>query len=104
MITGHFGLAYGVRAIRKDAPLLLLLGAAVLPDMVDVAYALVGVCSPFGLYSHSLPAITVLAFVAGAVGRAILCALVALQASMDAALPITRRWGTRSHLTACVRT
>ena len=95
LITGHLGLALGTRAIltpRRDAPLLLLLGASVLPDIVDVVYAIAGVCSPFGLYSHSLPAITVLAFAAGAMAIAMtgqrgvavaVIAVVALHAPAD---------------------
>ena len=31
-----------------------------MPDLLDGVYALAGVCSPYGTYSHSLPAIAVL--------------------------------------------
>ncbi|HVZ47270.1 MAG TPA: hypothetical protein VG916_00675 [Gemmatimonadaceae bacterium] len=61
MITGHVGVAYGLRAWRRDASLLALLVAAVLPDILDVGYAAAGFCSPAGLYSHSLPAAGLLA-------------------------------------------
>jgi hypothetical protein len=32
------------------------LPAAIAPDLLDVAYALAGICSPYGLYSHTVPA------------------------------------------------
>jgi hypothetical protein len=34
------------------------------PDLLDGVYALARVCSPFGVYSHSLPAIAVLSVLA----------------------------------------
>ena len=71
MITGHFGLALGARSLRRDAPLLLLLAASILPDVLDGVYAVARVCSPFGLYSHSLPAIAALAIVAAGVSGAL---------------------------------
>lgn len=70
MITGHFGLAYIAGAARRDARLPLLLAAAVLPDILDFAYAAVRFCSPLGLYSHSLPVLVPLAALAFAVGLA----------------------------------
>lgn len=67
MIAGHFGLALGVRALdRRSWPawrLPALLIAGIVPDLVDIGYAVVRFCSPFGLYSHSLPAIAVLVLV-----------------------------------------
>lgn len=66
MFTGHLGLAFALRATRRDAPLAALLAASVLPDALDLAYATAGFCSPAGLYSHSLPAIAVLAAAAAA--------------------------------------
>jgi hypothetical protein len=65
VITGHIGIALGLRAAARfdgslpDRRWLLpaLFVAAVLPDVLDVAMAQLEICSPFGLYSHSLPAI-----------------------------------------------
>jgi hypothetical protein len=61
VITGHFGVAAAVRSGWRDTSLLWLLPASVAPDILDVAYALVGICSPFGLYSHTIPAVVLLA-------------------------------------------
>jgi hypothetical protein len=73
MITGHIGIAFGARALdRREldarAPLLWLLAASVAPDMLDGLYALGQYCNPEGIFSHSLPAIAMLAtlFAAGA--------------------------------------
>ena len=67
MITGHLGVAAAVRSGWRDTSLLWLLPASVAPDLLDIAYALVGICSPFGLYSHTVPAVALLALaVAGA--------------------------------------
>jgi hypothetical protein len=46
-------------------PLLWLLPAAIAPDLLDFAYALAGVCSPYGLYSHTIPAAALTAAVLG---------------------------------------
>lgn len=62
MIVGHIGAALGVSsaldsgvAIRSGRLLLpALFGAAVFPDVVDIAYAKASFCSPMGLYSHGL--------------------------------------------------
>jgi hypothetical protein len=67
VITGHFGIAAAVRSGWRDTSLLWLLPASVAPDLLDVAYALVGICSPFGLYSHTVPAVAVLALAFGGV-------------------------------------
>jgi hypothetical protein len=66
MIVGHFGIAYGVRALdtrEADArvSLLWLLAAAVAPDMLDGVFALQKYCNPDGVMSHSLPAVAILA-------------------------------------------
>lgn len=67
MITGHLGIAAAVRGRWRDTSLLWLLAASVAPDAWDVALALAGVCSPFGLYSHTVPAAALIAaVVAGA--------------------------------------
>lgn len=55
MIVGHWGLAYAVSAKTRDAPFLLFAVASIAPDCLDVVYALLGVCSPYGVYSHSVP-------------------------------------------------
>lgn len=67
MICGHLGVAYGARARHRDVPFAWLLGAAVAPDALDGLYALAHICSPDGLYSHSLPAMAILTVVLSAV-------------------------------------
>ena len=69
MITGHFGIAAGVRS-QSRAPMgsvlfLALLGAAVLPDAMDALYWVINLCSPYGLYSHTLYAVVLEAAVVG---------------------------------------
>lgn len=64
MIVGHVGIAFGARALRRDAPLVLLTGAAFLPDVGDGVFRLLSICNPYGTYSHSLPASAILALVA----------------------------------------
>jgi zinc transporter ZupT len=67
VITGHLGIAAAVRAGWRDTSLLWLLPASIAPDLLDIAYAVVGFCSPVGLYSHSVPAVALLGLaVAGA--------------------------------------
>ena len=65
MITGHLGVAAAVRSRWPRTPLLWLLAAAIAPDLLDLAYALTGVCSPYGLYSHTVPAAALTGVVAG---------------------------------------
>ena len=65
MITGHLGVAAAARARWPEVPLLWLLPATIAPDLLDVGYALAGVCSPYGLYSHTLPAAALIAAVLG---------------------------------------
>jgi hypothetical protein len=71
MIAGHLSLAYAVRAVRRDAPLALLLVAAVLPDIADLTYSTLAICSVKGTYSHAYPALAVLAALAAVVAYAI---------------------------------
>ena len=85
MIVGHFGLVGLVRSRLRLASLVWLIPAAVAPDLLDLMYSLTGICSPYGLYSHTLPAVVLLAAAIGgaallAEGRATAlgCALVAL--------------------------
>ena len=61
MIAGHLGIALGVKSLRPSVPLGWLLVATVAPDMLDVSYAFANICSSYGAYSHSLPAIVVIA-------------------------------------------
>jgi hypothetical protein len=67
VITGHLGIAAAVRSGWRDTSLLWLLPASIAPDLLDVGYALVGICSPFGLYSHTVPAVALLAVTFGGV-------------------------------------
>lgn len=61
MIAGHIGIAFAIRAARRDAPLAALLAASFVPDIADAVYATAHISSPYGIYSHSLPTIAVLA-------------------------------------------
>lgn len=65
MITGHLGVAAAAGSGRRDLPLLWLALASVAPDVVDVAFALVSACNPYGLYSHSVPAAALIAAALG---------------------------------------
>src|SRR6185312_14890270 len=70
MMVGHFGIAYGVRAldtreVDARAPLLWLLAAAVAPDVLDGIYAVGSYCNPDGVLSHSVPAVAILAVLFG---------------------------------------
>lgn len=65
MYTGHIGLALGAHGLRKSIPLWLLILASQLPDWADAGLCLADIRTPIpGVYSHSLPAIGVLALVA----------------------------------------
>lgn len=67
MIVGHLGVAAALARWRPRVSLLWLLPAAIAPDLLDIGFALAGVCNPYGLYSHTLPAAVLLgACVAGA--------------------------------------
>jgi hypothetical protein len=70
MIIGHVGIAFGARALdRREtdarASLLWLLAASVAPDLLDGVYALGQYCNPEGVFSHSLPAVAILASLVG---------------------------------------
>ncbi|HEX6599000.1 MAG TPA: hypothetical protein VF034_06730 [Gemmatimonadaceae bacterium] len=56
MIVGHVGVAAATRSAWQRASLPWLLVACVSPDLVDIAFALAGVCNPYGLYSHTVHA------------------------------------------------
>jgi hypothetical protein len=71
VIFGHLGVAGMVRATQRDPhgsrAFVLLCIVAVLPDVLDVAFAMSGICSPFGLYTHTLPAIALETAVVGGI-------------------------------------
>ena len=58
MLAGHFGIAQLGKGVRRDLPLLLLIIAAYLPDLVRVA--IVGLTPRFDILSHSLPIVAAL--------------------------------------------
>jgi hypothetical protein len=65
VIFGHFALAAGIRGRWPRSSLLWLLPASIAPDLLDVLMAAAGICNPFGLYSHTIPAVAVLAAAVG---------------------------------------
>ena len=65
MIAGHFGVAMAARARWSRHPLLILVIAAIFPDIIDFVTAALHICGPNGLYSHSLPAIAIQSAVLG---------------------------------------
>jgi hypothetical protein len=67
VITGHLGVAAAARGRWPAVPLLWLLPVAIAPDLLDVGYALAGICSPYGLYSHTVPAAALTAAVLGGI-------------------------------------
>lgn len=67
MIAGHFGIAGAAYSARRDSSLLWLLGASMAPDVVDAMFVVARSCNPFGLYSHTLPAVILIAAVTGAI-------------------------------------
>ena len=65
MYTGHVGVALGAHGLRKSIPLWFLVIASQLPDWADAALCLADIRTPIiGMYSHSLPAVGVLALLA----------------------------------------
>ena len=70
MIVGHLGIAGAAHAVRRDSSLIWLLGAALVPDIVDALFVVAGSCNPHGLYSHTVPAAALIAIVTGAVAYA----------------------------------
>jgi membrane-bound metal-dependent hydrolase YbcI (DUF457 family) len=65
VIAGHFGVAMATRARWSRIPLLVLVIAAIFPDIIDFTTALLRICGPNGLYSHSLPSIAIQVVVLG---------------------------------------
>ena len=79
MYTGHVGVALGAHGIRKAIPLWLLIFASQMPDWADAGLCLADIRSPIpGMYSHSLPAIALLALV----GALIYCVILRDPAGM----------------------
>lgn len=66
MITGHLGVALGARGLWPRTPLFWMLVACLAPDLLDVTFAAAGICNPYGLYSHTVPAAALLAAVIAA--------------------------------------
>ncbi|MEO8193036.1 MAG: metal-dependent hydrolase [Gemmatimonadales bacterium] len=65
MYAGHIGVALGAHGFRKAVPLWLLILAAQLPDWADAGLCLAGARSATpGMYSHSFPAVALLAMAA----------------------------------------
>lgn len=67
MIVGHLGVVAAAGGRWPVVPLVWLVAAAIAPDLLDVAYAVVGLCSPYGLYSHTIPAAALTGAVLGGV-------------------------------------
>lgn len=67
MITGHLGVAAAARGQWPVVSFLWLLPVSIAPDLLEVAYALSGICSPYGLYSHTVPAAALTGAVLGGV-------------------------------------
>ena len=71
MIAGHFGIAMATRARWSRLPLLVIVIASIVPDIIDFTTAAFRVCGTNGLYSHSLPAIAIESIVLGIVASLI---------------------------------
>jgi hypothetical protein len=71
VIAGHFGVAMATRARWSRLPLLVIVIAAIVPDIIDFTTAALRICGSNGLYSHSLPAIAIESIVLGAVASLI---------------------------------
>lgn len=67
MITGHLGVAAAVRSRWPVLSLLWLVPVAIAPDILDFAYVALGICSPHGLYSHTVPAAALTGAVLGGI-------------------------------------
>ncbi len=65
MYAGHIGIALGAKGIRDSIPLWVLVLATQLPDWTDAGLCVAGVRTAIpGIYTHSFPAVAVLAAVA----------------------------------------
>ena len=67
MITGHRGVAAVARSRWPALSLLWLVPVAIAPDILDFAYVAMGICSPYGLYSHTVPAAVLTGAVLGGI-------------------------------------
>ncbi len=67
MITGHLGVAAAARGRWPVVSLLWLLPISIAPDLLDVGYGMMGICSPYGLYSHTVPAAALTGAVLGGI-------------------------------------
>jgi hypothetical protein len=67
VITGHLGVAAAARGRWPVASLLWLVPVAFAPDLLDFGYALLGICSPYGLYSHTVHAAALTGAVLGGI-------------------------------------
>ncbi len=65
MIVGHVGVAAATKSVWRRTSLPWLLVACVAPDLVDIGFAIAGVCNPYGLYSHTVPAAALIAAAMG---------------------------------------
>lgn len=65
MIVGHVGIAAAAKSAWHRTSFPWLLVACGAPDLVDVGFAIARVCNPYGLYSHTLPAVVLLAAAIG---------------------------------------
>lgn len=69
MFIGHAGLVAALRSL-SDKPsgtlaLIALILAGYAPDIMDTAFYFAGFCSPYGLYSHTIPSVIIQASVIG---------------------------------------
>jgi hypothetical protein len=71
VITGHFAIASAAASLPRRRTstfaFLALCAASLAPDVVDVFYSLTGICSPYGLYSHTIHAVVLQAAVVGGI-------------------------------------
>jgi hypothetical protein len=65
VIVGHVGVAAAARSTWRRTSLPWLLVACASPDLLDVAFAITGVCNPYGLYSHTVHSAALQAAVLG---------------------------------------
>lgn len=64
MYVGHLGIALGARGLRRDAPLWLLVAATQACDWVQAVGCIVAP-SASAMWSHSIPAVAVIAAIMG---------------------------------------
>jgi hypothetical protein len=71
MYIGHVGAALAAKRVRASVGLLVLLIATYAPDWIDTGMCVAGAFNPSEMYSHSIPAVLVLALAAFALYGAI---------------------------------